>query len=158
MYVLRSILGYASHELCPFARAVGWVRHAVGDPPEEWRVGQLIAREHSEYALSCLGVLLERGLVVVGDWPQRPEDQFVPWQMPVSSAVAEISRRYSDVPADRPLLFYDVAAFADTPKGREALEAGPEILDEVATKIEADWQQVDEEYGRSRPAVEPDSA
>ena len=78
--------------------------------------------------------------------------------MPVSSAVAEISRRYSDVPADRPLLFYDVAAFADTPKGREALEAGPEILDEVATKIEADWQQVDEEYGRSRPAVEPDSA
>jgi hypothetical protein len=147
--VVESILQDAAEGVSSFAWPFEAVRSTVGDPPQDWIVIPPRGREHPEYVFAALAILMTRGLIVSGD---RLGGAFVLCDEPVDVQIAHMRQRFNVIPGNRPVLPGDVANFVVTPGGRYAMTEHSTVLGEVAEEIERAWVNVDEGYGRERPA------
>jgi hypothetical protein len=131
-----------------FAWPFDLLRHAAGDPPQDWTVVPPQGREHPDYVFAALGILMEVGLLAPGDWR---EGEFVVSVEPLDVQLAQMRDYFDDIPSDRPVLAGDVANFVATSLGRQSFEDHSPLLDQAVDAIDREWAIIDRRYGRERP-------
>ena len=148
---VNDIVEYSRDDLLSFGWLASIVRHAVGDPPEDWTAAPPRVREHPEYVFTAALRFMEQGLLTAGHWEGGADGRFVASDEPLTSLIARMRVEYDAVPRDRPLLHGDVADFELTQLGRQQHRDGSLMLDELAAVLDDDWSQIDWRYRRNRP-------
>ncbi|MFN2582173.1 MAG: hypothetical protein ABR498_05470 [Candidatus Dormibacteria bacterium] len=91
-------------------------------------------------------ILLDRRLVLAGDWPQTPDMDFVPWRDGLDLQLQRMRDRYTSLPTDRPLLYFDVAAFDGALAGEGVDSADAHELTKASEDLELEWLMFDRLY------------
>jgi hypothetical protein len=116
---------------------VGWafgaVNQARGVSP-----GEL---DPPDYLLATLEVLLDLGLITVGEW-DGVSDQYVAWRQPTKQSLTDI--RALLAPLDHKPNRGDVADIVSTDMGSEAYCRRLPVLDHAAGLIQERWAQLDQ--------------
>ncbi len=147
---LQLILQETALGLGDFSTAFEIVRGAIGVPPQDWTKVPPVGREHPEYAFATLQVLLDQGLIVAALWVDGALERGDSAHS-TSWLLERMRTMFDAVPTDRPLLLGDVADFAITPSGGEAVETHNEFFETAVGEVEREWVKLDRRLGLLRP-------